>query len=398
MIILRAMNKPSIISQTDLCVMCGMCLPHCPTYQLYQTETESPRGRIALIQSIENKQIEPTQKALKHIDHCLNCLNCETICPSKVPYGKLIDQFRQQHQKRISRSFISKQILTRCAKPSGLETFHSVAGLPIIKQLLKLSAPLAGISSSLLSAPAIKLKTFYPASIQSRGSVSFFTGCSGKHLDASTLNDAAQILNQLGFDVLIPDEQNCCGALHQHNGLQEVAQSLMTKNQAQLQQEDSLAILFFSPACGASLQQLKQIPVRDIRSFIDEQLQLHPLKFHPCDSSVALHESCSHRNMQKIKQLNHQLLSHIPDIHVTESAQPALCCGAGGLQTLNYPQQASSLLNTKLASFDLTQTNILLSDNIGCSLHIKSAITAYNPDIEVLHPVSLLARQLISSV
>ena len=44
---------------------------------------------------------------------------------------------------------------------------------------------------------------------------------------------------------------------------------------------------------------------------------------------------------------------------------------------------------------DFSQTEILISDNIGCSQHIKTTIYAYNPNIKVLHPVSFLAQQLI---
>ena len=112
MIRLRPMNKPSniskIMSDTDLCVMCGMCLPQCPTYQLYQTETESPRGRIALIQSIEKGHLKADANTLLHIDHCLGCLNCETICPSYVPYGEIIDEFRQKYHKQLSKPFASQ--------------------------------------------------------------------------------------------------------------------------------------------------------------------------------------------------------------------------------------------------------------------------------------------------
>jgi len=107
-----------------------------------------------------------------------------------------------------------------------------------------------------------------------------------------------------------------------------------------------------------------------------------------------LHESCSHRNRLNLKTLNADLLNCVPNMQIIKSSNPSLCCGAGGIQSINYPEQAQALLNGKLASFDLSQTNILISDNIGCSLHIKSAISAYNPNIEIMHPISFLARQL----
>jgi len=375
--------------------MCGMCLPHCPTYQLYQTETESPRGRIALMQSIEKGRIEASPKALLHIDHCLGCLNCETICPSRVPYGKLIDNFRQLHYELIPKRFSSRQILKQSAKPDGLEKLSSIASSTLVKNLLKATSAITGIPSHLIEKTSVQLKDFYPAKLPaSRGRVALFTGCTGKQQDSQTLIDATQLLNHLGFDVSIPGQQACCGAMHQHNGQQNVAQSLLRDNLAFWQQQSLQAVIFFSPACGATLQALKDIPFIDIRAFINQQLNEHPLSFNACPDPVALHESCSQRNMLKLNGINQQLLSHIPGIQFMHSAQPTLCCGAGGLQAIDYPEQGKRLLEQKLGSFDLSQTKLFLSDNSGCSVHIKSAISAYNPDIEILHPVSLLVRQL----
>lgn len=390
------MNKPSTISSTDLCVMCGMCIPHCPTYQLYQTETESPRGRIALIQAIENQRIEADDNALLHIDHCLGCLNCATICPSKVPYGDIIDDFRHQHFGSLPRPLASRQILKQAAIPGRLSKMSRVASAPLVKQLLKSTTSITRIPAHLLETDTLRLNTFYPSAKPSKGNVTLFSGCSARQNDSTTLYSASLLLNHLGFDVSIPEQQNCCGAIHQHNGQPEVAQQLLAENQASLQ-KDSEAILFFSPACGASLKKLHKLPVKDARSFIHEQLLVTPLSFAPCDDPVALHESCSHRNMLKSGDLNSTLLGHIPEINIMASSLPALCCGAGGLQGINYPEQAQAILKAKLESFELAQAKVLLSDNIGCSLHIKSSISAYNPDIEILHPVSLLARQLITA-
>jgi len=388
------MKNTSSLSDTDLCVMCGMCLPHCPTYQLYQTETESPRGRISLIQAIANKQISPTKKAIRHIDHCLGCLNCQTICPSQVPYGNIIDEFRTRYSSSIPKPLISRYILKRSRKINGLEKFKSILSLPILGKSLQSLMPLTGSSISVSRQGSEHLLNHYKTTTTpSLGSISLFTGCIGKLTDSQTLIDTSFLLTRLGYDVSIPEDQHCCGATHLHNGQKNEALKLKSKNHASFDALDCKAVLFFSPACGSLLESSNTSLIQDARAFILDELQRQQIALKPLLSPAALHESCAQRNTSPEKNLNIKLLRLIPDINIIESRQPTLCCGAGGLQNINYPAQAASLLKQKMASFDLSQTEIILSDNIGCSLHIRPSLSAYNKQLHVLHPLSLLARQ-----
>ena len=388
------MKNQSRLADTDLCVMCGMCLPSCPTYQLYQTETESPRGRIALMQAIQQGRIRPDGPGLKHIDHCLGCLNCESLCPSAVPYGRLIDEFRHLYQRAIGKPLMSRYILRQATRPAGIDKLNRLATRPPVRQLLRLSGLASPLSQALTGVSGQKLNSFYPAAGRRLGEVALFTGCAGKTADPETIRSAIFLLNRLGQDVRIPDQQYCCGALHQHNGQLERAATLRHQNRQQFP-ADTPKLLFFSPACGSQLQ-LEGIAAEDIQLFLTRQLQQQPMEFSPLGQPVALHQSCSQLNSPKLKSASRNLLGFIPRLRRVESSQPTLCCGAGGLQAINYPEQGQALLKLKLDSFDWSAVEILLSDNIGCSLHIKSALSGYNSAIEVLHPISLLARQLIN--
>jgi glycolate oxidase iron-sulfur subunit len=396
------MKTSSTLSDTDLCVMCGMCLPQCPTYQLYQSEAESPRGRIALMQAIDQGNISTDHKTLTHIDHCLGCLNCQTICPSRVPYGRLIDEFRQQYAADIAKPATARWLLGQIASSRGLRPYASALNIPLVKPLARGVSAISGRHQpsvdALLGQTASSLKPFYPAKTGNvQGEVRLFSGCVGTLADSTTLRDAAQLLNQLGFNVHIPTEQSCCGALHQHNGQTTSANQLLNNTQQLLENAGESPLLFFSPACGQQLSKSESLQVVDARLFILQQLQQQSCTFKPLEKPVALHESCGHRNMSPQRGLNRELLQLIPQLELIESSNPSLCCGAGGLQGLNYPEQGQALAEQKAASFELQQTELLISDNIGCSLHMKTALRRYNKLIEVIHPVSLLARQLVSN-
>ena len=80
------------LNTVDQCVKCGQCLSVCPTYNLYQNEAESARGRISLVHGLINGQLLPDdEQALTHLDHCLYCGNCETACPSGARFLDLLD-------------------------------------------------------------------------------------------------------------------------------------------------------------------------------------------------------------------------------------------------------------------------------------------------------------------
>jgi glycolate oxidase iron-sulfur subunit len=88
------------------CMRCGICVSSCPTFQLSQDQAESPRSRLQTIRKllIENTLISADERA--HLDSCLQCRACETICPSKMAYGQLVN--RAQEKLLHNSSFLGK--------------------------------------------------------------------------------------------------------------------------------------------------------------------------------------------------------------------------------------------------------------------------------------------------
>jgi glycolate oxidase iron-sulfur subunit len=75
-------------------VRCGLCLQSCPTYVETKLETEGPRGRLYLMRALADDIVALTPNAIGHLDMCLQCRNCEAVCPSGVPYGRVMEQTR----------------------------------------------------------------------------------------------------------------------------------------------------------------------------------------------------------------------------------------------------------------------------------------------------------------
>ena len=102
-----ATDKPEY-EDYSRCVHCGLCSNNCPTYRLWGREADSPRGRIRQMALVDQGRLEIGETFVTHIDRCLNCRNCETVCPSGVEYGKILELARAQIEQKYKRPFASR--------------------------------------------------------------------------------------------------------------------------------------------------------------------------------------------------------------------------------------------------------------------------------------------------
>lgn len=415
-----AQNGLYIPDATD-CMRCGLCISLCPTYKLAQIEVESPRSRIRTIDKIINGNTPVSNDEVKHLNNCTQCRACEAICPSKMSYGQLFDAAREKlFQERLSENYadllasigfkvIEHKTLLLAAtaiiwlyQKSGLQLLFKKTGL---LRLLKLEKA----ESLMPEAEISKLAERYPTSKQHRGNVALFTGCIADHFDRKTLLASIKLLNAIGFDVLVPKQQTCCGAMHRHQGKSSIADKMAVVNTDVFNALDVEAIIYTASACGLMLNEYEQDDAGDQKKFVNqlfditEFLNLHwpdnaSLKSTPAHASrgnmtVAVHEPCSQRNAGEFgnrHQHAYALLEKIPELTVIPLPENQFCCGAGGVHMLSHPEIADPLRNAKLAYFEQSKADLLVSTNIGCALHLNSGLDKN----KVIHPVVLLADQL----
>jgi glycolate oxidase iron-sulfur subunit len=402
------------LADADLCVKCGLCLPHCPTYQLSRDEGDSPRGRIALMQGLMTGLIGPGARLDAHLDGCLACRACESVCPAEVPYGRLIDAGRAELARRDpGRTRLIRGmgvVLTRAWLRRGLGWLlwcYQACGLQRLVRRLHLlgSGPLARLDSLL---PPLKpprgWQSVYPATGECHGRVSLFIGCVSELAEGQALRDGITLLTRLGYEVRVPPTQTCCGALHQHNGLPKPAQSLAARNLAGFG-DDSLAVVGTSSGCTATLREYDELlpasdcgsfthRVQDIGVFLAGALGWERLRFRALAQTVAVHEPCTLRNVLKGGSAAYALLGRIPQLNIQPLAGNARCCGAAGSYFLTETGTADTLAADKLASITQSAPDWLVSSNVGCALQLGGALRRAGQPVPVLHPVSLLVRQL----
>jgi glycolate oxidase iron-sulfur subunit len=242
------------------------------------------------------------------------------------------------------------------------------------------------------------LAQYYPATGEVKGNVGLFVGCMGALLDHETVDAAIRVLTAAGFNVSIPEQQTCCGALDLHDGDNETYEELAASNCRAFAENELDAIVTIASGCGSQMQEYRQAEfagkVVDISQFLirsgcDLSDQLRPLS-----ALVSLHTPCSLKNVMREEQGALKLLQQIPSIKITPLPAAVECCGSAGSYMLDHPQMAQALLGDLLSAALEQQHSYLVSSNIGCALHIAAGLKERGVTLEVLHPVVLIARQL----
>ena len=404
------------------CVHCGFCLSACPTYLETGSELESPRGRIALMKAVRENRLEVTPTVVKHWDLCIQCQACEVVCPSGVPYGRLMEATREAITKHHPRP-----IKTRLVRRLGYRyLLGSMRLLRVVGTLLRFyqkSAIQAGLKK-LRVTPNLPLNlgsldemlpplddVFFKADGrvskakgQPRAVVSLLAGCVMTLTHAHALEAAIRVLNKNGVEVRVPSAQGCCGALNTHAGENNQARVMAKRNIDALLQGSPDAIISASAGCGARMKEYYELLkdsekyatkatrfsalTKDLHEFLDELQMVSPDK--PLEKTVVYQDACHLANAQHITAAPRRLLDAIPKLHRVEMAGAGICCGSGGTYSVTEPAMSARLGKAKARNILASQPDIVATGNPGCAIQIQNWLRKSGSNIEVKFVVELL--------
>lgn len=399
--------------------------------------------------------MEPDESFRSQMDLCLGCRACEPACPSDVKYGQLIEQTRAAiaaekpyslpvrvvrktflqgifpHRGRLkligkTLSFYQKSGLQKFARSSGamklfpdhlqqlekalppvtgdgLEELWSKAGLPYRRET-------TDSGSRLMVIPAAGAKV---------GRVGMFRGCIMDVMFASTNVNTVRLLRQAGFEIVIPEEQVCCGALHAHAGEMGDAKQLAGQNIWAFGEADVDYIASNAGGCGALLKEydhlmhaepderLQQAAIRFADQVKDISELLHSLgrPLTPIQAenpqneaiTVTYQDSCHLRNVMRVQGEPRQLMELLPAVQMCELQGAEVCCGSAGIYNLTQTEMSTTLLDHKMEHVEATGAKVIVTSNPGCLLQMKWGIERAGKQngVEAVHLVDFLAEQVL---
>ena len=404
------------------CVHCGLCLSACPTYVETQLETESPRGRISLMKAVHEGRTGISERLVSHWELCLQCRACEAVCPSGVPYGRLMEHTRAQVQDnnlqspelgRLSRLFLRAALphngrlrlaghLMRLYQRFGAQQVVRKSGL-----LRLLPGSLAAMEAQM---PVMGEHFFgprsrvFPAVGEKRMTVGLLSGCVMPLMQGDAMRAAVRVLQRNGCDVTVPPAQGCCGALNLHAGDLELGRQLARRNIDAFKQAGVDVVVTASAGCGSSMKEygdlLRDDPeyaeaahefarnTRDITEF------LAGLPLDPPSAGlpwrVTMQDPCHLAHAQRITEAPRQVLRSIPNLELVEMAESSLCCGSAGFYSLIQRNMSRRLQRRKIGNATATGAEVIASANPGCIGQLQQGLRDAASEARVMHVVEIL--------
>lgn len=387
----------------DQCVMCGLCLPHCPTYRLDAIEAESPRGRIALAKALAIGALQPGPGMLEHLDHCLGCLSCQKVCPSQVQYEPLLARTRALLAGRRPAPTRLRRWLRDPRRLTGLARIGAALGagrwMPALAGWLPKGSIVRRLAETQPDLPrAIRLPASTSAAAPS-GRVALFRGCVASVYDHDTLAAARHLLEALGHEVVELPGGHCCGALPRHQGDIGSADAQAAATREALNAIDGAdTVLGCASGCHGDLRDHvaagTSLRVADCLAFIAADPGFASLRFRPLAARAALHLPCTQVNVVGGGNAIGAMLARIPELVVLALPEQPRCCGAAGSYFIEQPAFADRLRDEKLDQADALAPDLLLTTNIGCRIHLGNGLRQRAAHVPVRHPLALLAEQL----
>lgn len=375
------------------CVHCGLCLQACPTYRASGSETDSPRGRIYLLRAAAEGRIGAAEIE-DAIARCVLCRACEPVCPSQVPYHRLVERHREGKVPALLRFGLRRILPSPRALRAAGWALRALRRTGVLGLAERLGTPrMRALAGAVPSAPrrfSASPGQVFPARGGARGRVALHTGCVASEFFGQVLQDAVDVFTAQGFEVLVAAQPSCCGALHAHSGDAAFGRQLAAGT-LQAIPGDVDAVLVPAAGCAAHLHEYD--PRRGVA---DPLLFLHKVglrgPLQPVKLRVAYDPPCHLLNVLAAKDEVGSLLRQIPELELVPHDEAELCCGAGGISFARVPEMSDAVLARKIERLCAAAPDVVASGNPGCLLRLEAGLRARASPIRAWHPLRLLAQ------
>lgn len=389
------MDPTRYLSDLSRCVRCGSCKASCPIYDETASESMSARGRLALLHSFANGALRISPELLDRIFTCTLCGACVHTCPLGIDIKEIVYHgralvLRSDKRRTVLRKFVDFTI----KRPRLVHSFLKWTEHIVLPRFAK-----KGFVPSEFELPDRCLsdteKVFSVP--RKKGRVALFAGCMVNfvypHLGLSLVN----VLRELGYEVIVPAAESCCGAPLRSLGMEDAAKELAGKNVRLFNRLKVEAVLSMCPTCTLAIQ--REYPplvgegivnAQDISSFLIDRFDSSFVKLSDRQrGNILYHNPCHLKYGLSIEREPRELIERagyeaiVPKEH--------RCCGFAGVFSFMFRDLSRRLLTSWVKDFAETGADRVVTSCPGCMLHLSKELR----QTPVMHIIEVIEEALV---
>ena len=358
-----------------ICAKCGYCRDTCTIWRIIGFDTVSPRGKILLLKHFIEQKKEIPGELINNWYLCCTCGKCADICPLEIDFPELIRTYRIEFAKirnNIPKGFLkSTRNVLSTGNPLGHDRADRTDWLPEDVHLTKESTNL------------------------------FFVGCLSSYWTMGIAELITRILNKIGYDFKLLEDEGCCGYIEFWSGEIDVAQELASQLATKIQDAGITTIFTACPGCYSTLKHdypklnIKlNVKVIHISELFLQLLDNGTLKFNtPINSTLTYHDPCHLGRFHGIYEAPRRIIEQIPGLKFIEmesNRENSNCCG-GPMRTA-YLEHAEKIGSIRAKEANDTGAKYVTTICPQCVISLRQS--SLNYEYTVTDLVVLVAKAL----
>ena len=401
------------VKRANKCIECGFCEVNCMSCGL----TLSSRMRIAVqreICELEATGSDPERAATLRKQYkyygdqtCATDGLCATSCPMKINTGELTHLIRQMDMLKSPMGYKLGEFAANhmAGIKSGLRVVLDVAHLghvtlgptlmtSLCRQMSKMGLPLwttAMPRKKRQPKPSDLTQFIIEKSLplhsddtpqHSALKVVYFPSCINQTMGLSKeakvkhalVDEIIQLMTKAGYEVIFPEgmERMCCGQIWESKGMLDIADRKSAELEEALwkaSEEGKYPVLCAQSPCLHRMKKvMKKMKLYEPAEFIMTYL-VDRLDFHPIDRHVALHLTCSTREMGVDKDMIALARLCSNNVYLPEGVG---CCGFAGDRGFTFPEMNRYALRKLRPQIEKNHIEVGYSNSRTCEIGLES--------------------------
>ena len=374
------MNLPDIVNKTHAyyCLDCGICTGSCPVSKV--TPDFSPRLMVEKV--LIGEEENPLEDV--NIWSCLSCGQCSSRCPSNIDYPEFVRMVREEAVLQGK---------------GGVQAHRGLFQAVMRLQTLDLK----------------QNKTDWAREagrISESGDTYYFVGCS-PFFEVEFLDDwgldvmdgprgVLKLLNAVGIEPVIHDDERCCGHDLMWNGDRENFARLARRNVDLIRGLGCKRVVFHCPEGYLTFKKYYPEIVGELGfetvhfyELMAGELKSGALGFTPMEEVVTYHDPCRLGRQAGIMDAPRSLISGIPGVTLREmdhNRENGICCGTSAW--MNCSACSKEIQKRRLREAVATGAGTLVTACPKCRVHLSCALRDMDLDLKIRDINDLLAQTL----